>query len=89
MAGTAERRSEWPLALCCVTGLTGLVVLTFDDWRKGVLIFSAGVLLGGLLRMVLSDDAAGLLRVRSRMFDIAVLFGIGVAILVLGLIVPN
>jgi hypothetical protein len=89
MTGEAERRSEWPLTLCCLVGLTGLVVLTFNDWRKGVLVFAGGVLLAGVLRAVLSDDAAGLLRVRGRMFDVMLLLGVGAAILLLGLIVPN
>lgn len=89
MAATAERRSEWPLTVCCLVGLAGLVVLTFDAWRKGVLIFAGGVLLAGLLRASLSDDAAGLLRVRSRMFDTLLLLGIGAAILLLGLIIPD
>ena len=89
MADSAERRSEWPLTLSVLTGLAGLVVLTFDEWRKGVLIFGGGVLLAGLLRAVLSDDAAGLLRVRSRMFDVLLLLGVGAAIVLLGLIVPN
>jgi hypothetical protein len=89
MAGAAERRSEWPLTLCCLVGLAGLVVLTFNDWREGVLIFAGGVLLAGLLRAVLSDDASGLLRVRGRMFDVMLLLGVGAAILLLGLIVPN
>lgn len=89
MTGAAERRSEWPLTLCCLVGLTGLVVLTFNDWRKGVLVFAGGVLLAGVLRAVLSDDAAGLLRVRGRMFDVMLLLGVGAAILLLGLLVPN
>jgi hypothetical protein len=89
MTGAAERRSEWPLTLCCLVGLTGLVVLTFNDWREGVLIFAVGVLLAGVLRAVLSDDAAGLLRVRGRMFDVLLLLGVGAAVLLLGLIVPN
>jgi hypothetical protein len=89
MAGAAERRSEWPLTLCCLVGLTGLVVLTFSNWREGVLIFAGGVLLAGLLRAVLSDDASGLLRVRRRMFDVTLLLGVGAAIFLLGLIVPS
>jgi hypothetical protein len=89
MTGAAERRSEWPLTLCCLVGLAGLVVLTFNNWREGVLIFSGGILLAGVLRAVLSDDVAGLLRVRRRMFDVMLLLGVGAAVLLLGLIVPN
>ncbi|ADB30389.1 hypothetical protein Kfla_1286 [Kribbella flavida DSM 17836] len=89
MAAAAERRSEWPLTLCAAVGLTGLVVMTFYDWRNGVVVFAGSVLLAGLLRAALSDDAAGLLHVRGRMFDTALLLGVGAAILLLGLIVPN
>lgn len=89
MAGEAQRRSEWPLALSGIVAAAGLVILTFYDWRNGILIFAGGVLLAGLLRAALADDAAGLLHVRSRMFDTAFLLGVGAAIALLGLIVPS
>lgn len=89
MAGEAERRSEWPLALSGLVAIAGLVTLTFYDWRNGILIFAGGVLLAALLRLSLSDNAAGLLRVRGRMFDILLLAGVGSAIGLLALIVPN
>ncbi len=89
MAGEAERRSEWPLALSGVVAVVGLVTLTFYDWRNGVLIFAGGVLLAAVLRAGLSDAAAGLLHVRSRTFDALLLLGVGAAILLLGLIIPN
>jgi hypothetical protein len=89
MAAQAERRSEWPLVLSGLVALTGLITLTFYNWRNGVLIFAAGVLFAALLRVSLSDNAAGLLRVRGRMFDIFLLTGVGAAIAILGLIVPN
>ncbi|MEV6413401.1 DUF3017 domain-containing protein [Kribbella sp. NPDC051718] len=89
MAAQAERRSEWPLVMSGLVAMTGLVVLTFYNWRNGVLIFAGGVLFAALLRLSLSDGAAGLLRVRGRMFDIFLLVGVGAAIAILGLIVPN
>jgi hypothetical protein len=89
MAAEAERRSEWPLVLSGLVAATGLVILTFYNWRNGVLIFAGGVLFAALLRLSLSDSAAGLLRVRGRMFDITLMVGVGVAIAILGLIVPN
>ncbi|GAA0939733.1 hypothetical protein GCM10009554_29740 [Kribbella koreensis] len=89
MAAPAERRSEWPLVMSGLVAMTGLVVLTFYNWRNGVLIFAGGVLFAALLRLSLSDSAAGLLRVRGRMFDISLLLGVGAAIAILGLIVPN
>jgi len=89
MTGEAERRSEWPLTLSGLVAAVGLVTLTFYDWRNGILIFAGGVLLAALLRLSLSDNAAGLLRVRGKMFDTCLLAGIGAAIGLLALIVPN
>lgn len=89
MAGEAQRRSEWPLILSLLVAATGLVVLTFYNWRNGVLVFAGSVVLAGLLRAGLSDTAAGLLRVRGRMFDTTFLLTAGAAIATLGLIVPN
>jgi hypothetical protein len=89
MAGEVQRRSEWPLILSLLVAATGLVVLTFYDWRNGVLVFAGSVVLAGLLRATLSDTAAGLLHVRGRMFDITFLIAVGAAIATLGLIVPN
>jgi uncharacterized membrane protein YjjP (DUF1212 family) len=89
MAGESQRRSEWPLVLSLLVAATGLVVLTFYNWRNGVLVFAGAVLLAGLLRVTLSDSAAGLLHVRGRMFDTALLLGVGLAIGTLALIVPN
>ncbi|NUS58399.1 MAG: DUF3017 domain-containing protein [Streptomycetaceae bacterium] len=89
MAGEAQRRSQWPLALSLLVALTGLVVIWFYNWRNGVLVFAGSVGLAALLRATLSDTAAGLLRVRGRMFDTSFLILTAVAIAVLGLIVPN
>jgi uncharacterized membrane protein YjjP (DUF1212 family) len=89
MAGEAQRRNEWPLTLSLLVAATGLVVLTFYNWRNGVFIFAGGVVLAGLLRVGLTDSAAGLLHVRGRMFDTTLLLAVGAAIALLGLIVPN
>jgi uncharacterized membrane protein YjjP (DUF1212 family) len=89
MAGEAQRRNEWPLVLSLLVAATGLVVLTFYNWRDGVLVFAGSVLLAGLLRATLTDTAAGLLHVRGRMFDTAFLLAAGTAVATLALIVPN
>ena len=84
-----SRNSEWPLALSILVAAAGLVVLTFYNWRNGVLLFAGGVVLAGLLRAALSDRAAGLLHVRGRAFDTTFMLLVGFAIATLGLIVPN
>jgi len=90
MAGEAQRRTtEWPLALALLVGAAGLVVLTFYNWRNGILLFAAAPGVAAVLRLALSDRAAGLLHVRGRMFDTAFLFLTAIAIATLALIVPN
>ncbi|MEU4196057.1 DUF3017 domain-containing protein [Kribbella sp. NPDC026611] len=89
MAGEAQRRSQWPLAITLLVAATGLVVLTFYNWRNGVFIFAAAVGLGGLFRAALTDTAAGLLHVRGRAFDTTFLLLAAAAVAVLGLIIPN
>lgn len=89
MARFTEPRYEWPLAVSAGIGAIGLVVTLFDQWRLGVVVFACGVLAAGILRLVLSDDRAGLLRVRRRTFDVVILLGMGAAVLALALAVPN
>lgn len=88
--GTVRPRRQWPLLLVAVGVLAGLV-LTFlgpATWRAGSVVIGAAVVLGALLRLVLPTRDAGLLQVRSRGFDVAVMMLAGVAIIVLALAVP-
>jgi Protein of unknown function (DUF3017) len=88
MAGASAPRWEWPLAVSAGIGAVGLLVTTLDGWRAGVVLFACGVLVAGVFRLVLSDDRAGLLRVRRRIFDVLMLIGMGVVVLALALIIP-
>jgi hypothetical protein len=93
MAGVTSKPAgpalEWPLLISGLVGFAGLVLAVLDQWRPGVLLFSGGILLAGVFRLVLSDDQAGLLRVRRRPFDTVMMLGMGIAVLVLALIVPS
>jgi Protein of unknown function (DUF3017) len=83
-----EPRYEWPLAVSAGIGVIGLLVIVIDGWRGGVVLFACGVLTAGILRLVLSDQRAGLLRVRRRTFDVVLLLGMGAAVVALALAVP-
>ncbi len=89
MAAPAGPRGEWPLVLSAAVGAAGLLVTALDGWRSGVVVFACGVLLAGFLRLTLSDDGAGLLRVRRRPFDVLLLVFMGLVVLALGLAVPD
>ncbi|WP_310964503.1 DUF3017 domain-containing protein [Nocardioides terrisoli] len=73
------------LAIC----LAGLGVVAFGPWRNGVVVVGAGLLLGAVARLVLSDLNGGMLRVRSKWFDVAALAAVGVLAIILAVNIPN
>ncbi len=67
----------------------GLVLVVAGAWRTGLVWMGVAVLVGALARSVLSDRAAGMLRVRRRWGDVLLLTLAGVALVVLAVIVPD
>jgi len=80
---------QWPLLVVCVCFLVGLVLILAAFWRRGAMVLGGATVLAGLFRLVLPVDVAGLLVVRSRVFDVLVTGLAGVAMIVLSLIVPG
>jgi hypothetical protein len=67
----------------------GLVAVSLSAWQTGVLLIGMGLLLAAGLRLSLPARTAGLLVVRSRAFDAAVLLGLGFALVLLANTVPT
>ncbi len=67
----------------------GLVLVVAGAWRTGLGWMGAAMLVGALTRAVLSERAAGMLRVRRRWGDVLLLSVAGVALVVLAVIVPD
>ena len=88
--GPVRPRRQWPLLLVSALVLGGVVsaLLGPDTWRAGCLVVGGALVLGALLRLVLTTRAAGLLRVRSKAFDVGVMLLAGGATLVLSVVVP-
>lgn len=65
----AAIRRQWPIVsvFLIFVGAFGLVAAGF--WRRGSLLIGIGVAVAAALRLMLSEDAAGLLVVRSRRMD--------------------
>ncbi|GAC1326202.1 MAG: hypothetical protein NVSMB13_10690 [Mycobacteriales bacterium] len=85
---------ELPLIAVLVLGGVGLLIInhrtsTGYPWRRGLFVVAAAPLLGALLRLVLPPRQAGMLVVRSRGVDVALLAGLGLAVLVLTVVVPT
>ncbi|WP_212756799.1 DUF3017 domain-containing protein [Haloactinopolyspora sp.] len=79
---------QWPLLLVLGVVATGVVVVADDHFRRGTFIMAGGVCLAAFLRIVLPNERAGLLQVRSRMLDILTLGFLGGGSLIASLIVP-
>ncbi|HTY70825.1 MAG TPA: DUF3017 domain-containing protein [Actinomycetes bacterium] len=80
---------QWPITVVLVVAGIGLVVVAGRSFRPGCLLIAAALVLAALLRALLPDEAAGLLRLRSRVTDVAVLGVLGVGIGVLAVAVPR
>jgi hypothetical protein len=76
------------LLVVAITGC-GLALLALDSWRRGVGVVGLGLVVGAVLRLVLSEGNAGMLRVRSRLFDVVSLAGVGIALIVLAANIPD
>jgi hypothetical protein len=57
----------------------GLVIAGY--WRRGALVLAIGVAVAAVLRLMLSEDRAGLLAVRSRGIDVATTASVSATIL--------
>ena len=59
--------------LILVAMAAGVVVAYLDDWRLGARILGGALLTAGVLRLVLPERDAGMLKVRHRATDVLVL----------------
>jgi hypothetical protein len=60
-----------------------------QHWLRAVGGMVAGLIVAGLLRLLLSNDQAGLLRVRRRTFDVACYWGFSVLTITFALALPQ
>ena len=68
---------------------TGLAVVWFDDWRTGVRILAGALAAAALSRLVLPQRDAGMLAVRNRFLDVAIMGIVAVVLFVLAASIPN
>lgn len=76
------------VAVLSVVGL-GLLLATLVDWQPGAVVVGVGMLLAAGLRLALPARQLGLLVVRSRGFDAAVLLALGFATVLLANAIPD
>ena len=79
---------QLPLLVVLVMVGVGLVVVTFDYWRTGMVIVGLALIGGAVLRALLPVRRVGFLAVRSRALDVVLLAGTGLVLTVVVLLIP-
>ncbi len=83
-----SRFREWPISLVMLgIGLSMIFVAT-DHFRRGSLVLAVSVVLAIFLRLFLPENQAGMLAVRSKSVDVAILTVLGVGLTIFALWVP-
>ncbi|SBS71739.1 conserved membrane hypothetical protein [uncultured Mycobacterium sp.] len=72
-------RSQWPILSVGVIFAVAFVLVAAGFWRRGSLLIGIAVGVAAVLRLVLSEERAGLLVVRSRGVDFATMTTVCVA----------
>jgi hypothetical protein len=72
-------RSQWPILGVGVIFAVAFVLVAAGFWRRGALLIGIAVGVATVLRLVLTEERAGLLVVRSRGVDFATMTTVCVA----------
>ena len=90
-SAAARSLRQWPLLIVVIGVVAGLLVsfLGESTWRLGCLLIGASLGIGAVERIALPSRDAGLLQVRTKVFDVTVLTVGAVAIIALAIVVPE
>lgn len=77
-AGVAAK-AQWPALLVGLIFVIAFVLAGADFWRRGSLLIGIGVGVAAGLRLLLPDERAGLLAVRSKGIDFVTTATVGAA----------
>jgi hypothetical protein len=75
--------------LVLTTCVVGVGIVVTGEWRAGIRVFGGALLLGAVVRLLLSSRDAGMLAVRFKALDVLVLVGLGTALLFLAGSIPD
>ena len=76
-----QARLQWPILTVAAIFLVALVLVATGFWRRGAFLIGVAVGVAGVLRLVLSEDRAGLLVVRSKSLDFATMMTVSLVML--------
>ena len=64
-------RAQWPIVTVAAIFAVALVLVAAGFWRRGAFLIGIGVGVAAGLRLLLPEDRAGLLAVRTKSLDFA------------------
>ena len=73
-------RRQAPILAVAAIGLVALALIAAGFWRRGALLIGIGVGVAAILRLVLSDERAGLLAVRTKPIDVTMMAAVCAAV---------
>ena len=80
---------QLPLLAVLVAVGVGLLLVTFEHWRIGLVVVGLSLVGAALLRLLLPVRRVGFLAVRSRAVDVLLLAVVGLALTAVALAVPG
>lgn len=78
---SAVLRRQWPTLTVAAIGLVAAILVAAGFWRRGTLLIGIGVGVAAALRLVLTDEQAGVLAVRTKPLDVAMMSTVCAAVL--------
>jgi DUF3017 family protein len=81
MTARSVLRVQWPILLVGLIFAVAFVLVGANFWRRGSLLIGIGVGVAAALRLVLSEERAGLLVVRSKGTDFITTAMVGAAMI--------
>jgi hypothetical protein len=89
VAQNSGSRAQVPFAVVMLIVLLGIVRIVMYHWREGTVLIGVALVVAGVIRILLSDQRAGLLAVRTRKVDFMLYGGFGGMILFIALTITG
>ena len=80
---------QLPLLAVLVVVAVGLLMVTFEHWRRGLVVVGLALVGAAVLRLLLPVRRAGFLAVRSRPVDVVLLAVTGLSLAVIAATIPG
>lgn len=78
-----------PYLLVLAMLAAGIVIVAAAYFKRGPALIAGALMLAAMFRAILPAHLAGMLAVRSRLFDLVLLFGLAVLLIVLAWVAPQ